>query len=86
MSTEDSQVHACVELLHQGGGLVNVKYTGSFESFESAFHPDWIQHHHALLSMLTLKIPPHGCFSLLHPSVIFWEIERTDIKPLEESE
>jgi hypothetical protein len=85
MVTDDSQFLACLELFQKGGGIVNVKYSGSIESLVSLFQPDWIQHHYASLSMLTLNLPSYGCFSLLHPSITFWELERTDIKPLEES-
>ena len=74
----------CLDLLHRGGGVVNVVYTGSFESLEPVFHPDWIQQHLVTLSMLTLDLPAYGCLSLLHPQITFWEIERNDFKTQEE--
>jgi hypothetical protein len=84
MTEYTTESQSCLELLQQGGGVVNVVYTGSFESLEPAFHPDWIQLHHDTLSMLTLNLPAYGCLSLLHPQITFWEVERNDFKTQEE--
>lgn len=77
---------ACLELMMNKGGRVVVKYNGDFEQLRLAFHEEWIIEHHTSLSMLTLDLPSHGCLSLLHPLIEFWEQERDDIQPLGENE
>ena len=77
---------ACLELMMNHGGRVVVKYKGEFEQLRLAFHEEWIIEHHTSLSMLTLDLPSHGCLSLLHPLIEFWEQERDDIQPLGENE
>lgn len=85
METNDA-VLACLQLMGQNGAKVIAKYTGDYDEIRNAFDEMWVLEHHESLSMLTLALPPHGCFSLLHPSIEFWELERSDIVPLEESE
>ena len=53
---------------------------------KALFDSSWIVREMSLLSMLTVEIPKHGSFSLLHPGVIFWEENREDILPLLEEE
>lgn len=79
-------MEACLTLMNEGGGRVVVKYINDFESLQSAFHESWIVEHHQSLSMITIELPAHGCLSLLHPAIEYWEQERHDIRPLEDVE
>ena len=85
METTD-EVLACQQLMAQNGAKVIAKYTGDYEEISNVFDESWVVEHHESLSMLTLVLPPHGCFSLMHPAIEFWELERRDIVPLEDSE
>tara|TARA_B100001741_G_scaffold285899_1_gene262410 strand:+ start:147 stop:365 length:219 start_codon:yes stop_codon:yes gene_type:complete len=72
--------------MNNGGGLVNISYEGEFEDISKAFDSLWIRNHFSNLKIISLELPPHGCLSLLHPSILNWEIERDDFRLLEESE
>ena len=87
MSTsEGSTVESCLALLSDGGGRVVVKYVDDFASLQAVLHESWIVEHHQSLSMITLELPAHGCLSLMHPAIEYWERERHDIRPLEDVE
>ena len=55
-------------------GIVSGAFVGMiFVSFEN-------------LSMMTVELPTIGCFSLLHPNIIMWELDKDDLHPSEENE
>jgi hypothetical protein len=83
---KNTAFQACHELMLKNGGRVVAKYSGDFDNISIAFHQSWLVEHHEALSMITLELPSYGCYSLMHPAIEFWEIERYDIQPLEESE
>ncbi len=76
----------CLKILNKGGGIFNVKFDSNQYVVSDIFDSSWIVREMSLLSMLTVEIPKHGSFSLLHPGVIFWEENREDILPLLEEE
>ena len=77
---------ACLLLFNSGGGCVNIKYSGSFDVIQNLFETRWILAHHENLSMLTVELPSWGCFSLMHPNITMWELDKHDIYPSEEDE
>ena len=85
-SSDGSAIDSCLALLSNGGGRVVVKYVDDFAFLKAAFHESWILEHHESLSMVSLDLPAHGCLSLLHPAIEYWELERKDIQPLEDVE
>ena len=86
MDTLGDELEACLSLFKDGGGCVNLQYEGSVEEIESLFEPDWVVAHHENLSMMTVELPTTGCFSLLHPNIIMWELDKYDLHPSEENE
>ena len=86
MSGSLDNLSSCIQLMNNGGGVVNVSYDGEFEDISNAFDSSWIRNHFSNLKMICLELPSHGCFSLLHPAILSWEIERDDFQLLEESE
>ena len=82
----ETKFQSCLSLFEDGGGVVNIQFSGEFNDVSTAFDPSWILTHHESLSMMTVQIPSHGCFSLLHPNIVYWEVDRNDFMPLEESE
>ena len=86
MVKDSEAFQRCMKLFTDGGGVVNLQYAESFKVMQRLFPEDWIMMHHESLAMITVKLPPSGCFSLLHPNISFWELERDDFYPLEENE
>ena len=86
MNTHGDELEACLSLFKGGGGSVNLQYDGSVEEIEGLFESDWVVAHHENLSMMTVELPTIGCFSLLHPNIIMWELDKHDLHPSEENE
>lgn len=82
----ETKFQSCLSLFEDGGGVVNLQYSGEFNDISTAFDSSWILAHHESLSMMTVQLPPHGCFSLLHPSIMMWELDNDDIHPSEVNE
>ena len=76
----------CLGLLNKGGGLVNVEFNSADYVVSDIFDSSWVLREMPSLSMLTVALPRHGCFSLLHPGVISWEENRNDIPLLDEED
>ena len=77
---------SCLEILNRGGGVFNVKLDSGNYLLPDIFDPAWIINEHSSLNMLTVKIPSHGSFSLLHPGILYWEEDRNDLMALDEEE
>jgi hypothetical protein len=82
----ETKFQSCLSLFEDGGGVVNIQFSGEFDDVSAAFASSWILAHHESLSMMTVQLPPHGCFSLLHPSIIMWELDNDDLHPSEVDE
>lgn len=76
-------ISACLTLVREGGGTINAQYSGDFASVSLALHEDWVVNHFEALNMVTLQLPPHGVFCLMHPQIIHWEQDRDDFELLE---
>jgi hypothetical protein len=79
----ETMASACLNLLNVGGGTVNAQYSGDFSSLSLALLEDWVVHHFEALNMVTLRLPPHGVFCLMHPQIVSWEQEREDFEMME---
>ena len=79
-SKVNERFQRCLDLANLGGGSINVVM--DLNKLENIFHPDWVVNTFQSLNMVNVLIPAHGCFSLMHPEVIMWEINRNDIQHL----
>lgn len=79
----EMKASACLNLVSAGGGTINAHYSGDFASLSLAVLEEWVINHFEALSMVTLKLPPHGVFCLMHPQIVRWERERDDFEILE---
>ena len=77
---------SCLAILNRGGGVFNVKLDSGDHLLSDIFDSAWIINEHSSLNMVTVRIPSHGSFSLLHPGILFWEEDRSDFLALDEGE
>lgn len=82
----ETMASACLDLVTLGGGTINAQYSGDFANLSLALLEDWVVHHFEALSMVTLQLPAHGVFCLMHPQIVRWELEREDFDMLEGTE
>ena len=79
------QLQRCLDLQNGGGGRVVVHYDPEVFTVNASTHPSWIVEHHEMLNTMTLDVPSHGAFCLMHPGVLAWEMDRDDFRPMEET-
>ena len=82
----EEKFSSCLAIMKRGGGVFNVKLGSGEIVISDIFDPDWILKSHDALKMLTVRIPSHGSFCLLHPEIVFWEEDRSDLFTLSEEE
>ena len=82
----EEKFSSCLAIMKRGGGVFNVKLGSGEIVISDIFDPDWILKSHDALKMLTVRIPSHGSFCLLHPEIVFWEEDRSDHFTLSEEE
>jgi hypothetical protein len=86
LSEEPTALDRCLALQATGGGRVNVKLASDGPSIEGNFAEEWVIQHLENLGVLILDLPPHACFTLMHPGIEHWEGERQDFITLSEEE
>lgn len=82
-NTLELNLQRCMGLCDSGGGRVVVHYNPDVFSVESSIDTNWLVEHHEALCTMTLDVPSHGAFALMHPGVLAWELDRNDFRPLE---
>tara|TARA_B100000683_G_C12245506_1_gene455140 strand:+ start:199 stop:474 length:276 start_codon:yes stop_codon:yes gene_type:complete len=84
--TLEQKISSCLEIMNNGGGIFNVKLRSSDLDLSLLFDDEWVINHFSSLNMITLQIPSHGSFCLLHPDILFWEEDKDNIIQLNEEE
>lgn len=77
------RLRRCMDLQLGGGGRVVLQYDSNLFAVDDAIHPTWLVEHHEDLNTMTLEVPSHGAFSLMHPGVVVWELDREDYRTME---